>query len=250
MKAPVLILRLESPLMSYGTTALDASRPTGQFPSLSMLTGLLAQALGWTHHSRAPLVQRLQERISYAARSERLYAGQNRLTDEQNAQLDGTQVAWTTTGKPEKRAGDAATYNTPHRLKYEYLTDVRTTVALRLSHPDESPTAEDLAHALTFPAGVLYIGRKPCVPSEPIFQGIIAADSLLEALAETPSASIDAQDPLLWDGSEEHPDAQALNQEWQHDLKDWANQLHTGRRRVTTGLIANRQAAGYREEAP
>ena len=239
MNAPVLIMRLEGPLMSYGAPTVDNIRPTADFPALSMLTGLLAQALGWTHHSQAPLVQHLQERISYAARSERLHGGDTKTEEYQSADLDQHDVAWTTYGIPETRGGDTRTYRTSHIRRLQYLMDIRTTVAVALSDPEESPTVSDLAHALRFPASVLFIGRKGCLPSEPIFQGLIPADTLLEALAQTPSASIDAQDPLLWDGVQQHTDVQALNEDWQHDVKDWTNEIHTGRRWAATGTITN-----------
>ena len=42
-----LILNLESPLMSFGGETIDNHGVTRRFPAASMLTGLLANALGW-----------------------------------------------------------------------------------------------------------------------------------------------------------------------------------------------------------
>ena len=61
-----LLLRLEAPLMSFGTTAVDHRRPVQAWPAVSMLTGLLANALGWERSDNVAL-DRLQARIRWAA---------------------------------------------------------------------------------------------------------------------------------------------------------------------------------------
>ena len=65
-----LLLRLEAPLMSFGTTAVDHRRPVQPWPPVSMLTGLLANALGWQRSDVAAL-DALQSRIRWAARIDR-----------------------------------------------------------------------------------------------------------------------------------------------------------------------------------
>ena len=42
-----LAMRLEAPLSSYGAEAIDNFGVVDDFPAASMLTGLLANALGW-----------------------------------------------------------------------------------------------------------------------------------------------------------------------------------------------------------
>ena len=42
-----LILNLEAPLMAFGGETIDNIGVTRRFPSASMLTGLIANALGW-----------------------------------------------------------------------------------------------------------------------------------------------------------------------------------------------------------
>ena len=42
-----LIMRLESPLMAFGGEAIDNLGVIRSFPAASMLTGMLANALGW-----------------------------------------------------------------------------------------------------------------------------------------------------------------------------------------------------------
>ena len=232
-----LMMRLEAPLMSYGGVAVDGLRPSNDFPGRSLVTGLLARALGWSHHSHAPLAQRLQDRLSHASRNEKLVRnGNTPLFDYHIAQLDYNQVAWSTTGVPENRAGGGLVSN-PRTL--EYRTDLRTTVAAQLDPDDEAPTLADLAHALQFPANVLFIGRKTCLPSEPIFHSIIPAGSALEALSQIPSASVDHEDAVQWDGDHEHPSVATLQTGWLQDTRDWRNEIHTGRRPIATGLMLN-----------
>jgi len=47
MKA--LILRLDAPLMSFGGVMIDQHGFIERFPGTSLLTGLVANALGWGH---------------------------------------------------------------------------------------------------------------------------------------------------------------------------------------------------------
>lgn len=57
-----------------------------------------------------------------------------------------------------------------------YLQDMAYAVALQVPEP----MAHEITQALTHPAWDLYLGRKTCVPSEFIYQGIF--DSASEAL--------------------------------------------------------------------
>lgn len=244
MPGQFLIIRLEGPMMSFGTVAVDGNRPSGDLPGLSMLTGLMARALGWSRPEHNPLSQRLQERISYAARSERTSRhGNAPLHDYHTAQLNADDAAWTTHGRPETRGGSPATHIPPNPRHLDYRTDLRVTAAVTLRDPAEFPTLQDLAQALIRPASVLFIGRKSCLPSEPIFQELTTADNLLDALHRIPSASPDEQDPVLWDGDAAHPSTSLLRTIMVQDLRDWANDIHTGRRTVFTGLMA-KPAAG------
>src|SRR5690606_31602973 len=63
----VLILRFDAPLMSFGAVVVDQNNPAWRFPGAAMLTGLLANALGWDHRDTAQL-QGLQDRLRFAAR--------------------------------------------------------------------------------------------------------------------------------------------------------------------------------------
>ena len=75
-----LILRLEAPLMAFGGETIDNYGVIRRFPSASMLTGLLANALGW-RRTETDKHQGLQDRLVFAARIDREPAGGVRLTD-------------------------------------------------------------------------------------------------------------------------------------------------------------------------
>ena len=105
-----------------------------------MLTGLLANALGWTRTMRAEH-QALQDRIVFGAVWERNVA-LSRMTDYQTAQLDKNDRAWTTRGVPAGRAGGAATYTGAHQRWRDYHADLRLAVVLRLDPADANPTID------------------------------------------------------------------------------------------------------------
>ncbi len=90
----VLVLRFDAPLQGFGSVAVDDRRPVQEFPALSMLTGLLANALGYEHRDAVRL-ERLQSRVRYGSRCDR--AGR-KLSDYQTVDL----------GQPHDRARLAA----------------------------------------------------------------------------------------------------------------------------------------------
>ena len=195
-----LIMRLESPLMAFGGETIDNYGVVRWFPSVSMLTGLLANALGWRRIERERH-QRLQDRLVFAARIDREPSGGVRTPDFQTAQIAAADRGWTTRGRPEGRAGGAATYLAPNLRYRDYWADMRVTVCLRLQPEQEAPTLDDLKSALDQPARPLFIGRKPCLPSVRLFAGFRCADSTLDALLAIPLADPpEAPDrvKLLW----------------------------------------------------
>lgn len=175
-----LLLRLEAPLMSFGTLAVDARRPVQRWPAVSMLTGLLANALGWRRTDAAAL-EALQARLRWAARLDR--PGEP-LHDFQTAQLDKKDLAWTTWGTPEGRDGGPDTYTPPHIRQREYRADASVALALRLDPDDDAPTVRALADALQRPRRPLFIGRKNCLPAVPLLAppGLVDAADALAAL--------------------------------------------------------------------
>ncbi len=92
-----LLLRLEGPLMAFGGETIDNLGVIRDFPAQSMLTGLIANALGWRREDAAEH-DRLQARLVFGARLDRLGT---RITEYQTARLLQNDSGWTTHGVPE-----------------------------------------------------------------------------------------------------------------------------------------------------
>lgn len=227
-----LLLRLEAPLMAFGGETIDNFGIIRDFPALSMVTGLLANALGW-RREESEKHNRLQERLILGARLER---PGTRLQDNQNAKLAKDDKGWTTSGKPEERAGGAGTYESPHRRFRDYHADLSMLVALRLEPIDESPTLDNLATTLDHPARPLFIGRKPCLPSRRLFAGWHEGESILDVLRSVPLPPHSSEDARLqWpDGEGTLPGDRALDL---CDERNWTSGVHGGWRPIREGRI-------------
>lgn len=218
----VLLLRLEAPLMAFGGVAIDNRGVTDELPSASLLTGLLANALGFKRGERERL-QALQARLHYAVRADRRG---HALQDFQTARLAKDDKAWTTRGVPAGRDGGANTYKGPHLRYRQYHADASVMVAVHLDPEEEAPTPADCAAALASPARPLFIGRKPCLPSEPLLAGLVAAGSLVEALKQVPLQESDGTGPVwLYRQSERSQDADLIRLSGR---REWANDVHQG----------------------
>lgn len=231
----VLWLRLDAPLLSFGSTTIDHLGRTQAFPGLSWLTGLLGNALGY-HHRDHDKLQSLQSRLVYAVREDR--AGQS-LTDFQTVDLGQpflVDVGWTTDGVVEARGGSSSTGT--HIRQREFLADAVYTVALALRDESAKPTLADVARALDFPARPIYLGRKPCLPASRLLLGLGEAESLLAALRAAPAAAVGRRrDGVLrawWPDAEEEPTGMLVHVV---DERDWANQIHVGQRTVRYGHL-------------
>ena len=248
-----LILNLEAPLMAFGGETIDNYGVIRWFPAASMLTGLFANALGWRRIERERH-QRLQDRLVFAARVDREPAGGVRMRDFQTVQLDKNDRGWTTRGQPEGRAGGPRTYDASHLRYRDYFADMRVTVALRLEPEEESPTLDELAEALQGPARPLFIGRKPCLPSAPLFAGFRQGDTALGALLAAPLA--DGPDEgedlrLLWPNGEGVEDVRENRTYMLTDERNWLSGLHGGGRLVCEGstpVVALRSHDGQEEQ--
>lgn len=231
-----LHLRLSAPLMAFGGVAIDHVGPTRDFPSASALTGLFANALGW-RRSEGRAHQALQDRIEFGA----LISRQGRLlTDTQNARVYEEEPGWTTFGQPETRNKGSSYSNPPieaqlgnthgrkwltHQRRRDYLVDHECRVVLRLSAGD-GPGLDDLAAALNCPARPVFIGRKPCLPTAPLFAGWVEGDDARAALA-----ALGLPGRAIW------PQTAGAEGMDIADLRNWISGLHGGSRQVCEGHL-------------
>lgn len=243
-----LILTLEAPLMAFGGEIVDAFGVVRDFPGGSNLTGLLANALGWTRGQRAAH-QRLQDRLVFAVRLDRRG---HEFRDFQTAKLEAGDRGWTTHGTFEGRAGGAATYESPHIRHRDMVADAALTVAVALAPADEAPTLDDLAAALDTPARPLFLGRKPCLPARPLLvpdaggRFVEAEDAFAAACAA----------PFPVDDPDGHPLGPVLvgpdlpslptafNRLFVADERNWHSGVHGGGRLFARGRMTRRTPPG------
>ncbi|WP_446831994.1 type I-E CRISPR-associated protein Cas5/CasD [Candidatus Foliamicus sp.] len=221
-------------MASFGAEAIDAHGRTADFPTQSMLTGLLANALGWTRSMREEH-QELQNRLVYGAL--RLHEPTlGNFTDYQTARLQKADRAWTTRGHPAGRHGGPGTYAGSHQRWRDYHSDVRVLGVLRLRHTEQPPTLDNLARALEHPARTLFVGRKNCLPTARIFNGWVEdapnVQTALSMVAPNHGASFRA----LWPESESTERAYLRTSTT--DQRNWLTGLHGGQRRVCEGLLS------------
>ncbi|HRO51638.1 MAG TPA: type I-E CRISPR-associated protein Cas5/CasD [Alicycliphilus sp.] len=226
-----LVLRLASPLIAFGGETIDNLGVIRDFPALSMLTGLLANALGWDR-SQAQLHDRLQQRLHMGCV---LAPGARRVQDFQTAQLAKDDKAWTTWGTPEERAGGAGTYAGPHLRWRDYHADLCAWVAFTLAPADEAPTLEAIASVLDKPARPLFIGRKPCLPTDRLVAGWQDAADVRSALQAIVAAQQGRGWRAQWPDGEGTQPGDRLSDIC--DERNWVSGLHGGWRPVRQGLL-------------
>jgi len=231
-----IVLRFDAPLMSFGGAAIDAERTTNDVPGSSMLTGLLANALGLerTDHER---LDRLQARLRYASMFERFG---ERIVDFQTVDLGQAhlvETGWTTSGRVERRGKGEATRGTHIRMRH-FLVDAVVLVACALENEIESPTLREVAAALVAPERPLFLGRKSCVPSTPLLVGLFESSTLVDALtmaAPSPRREGDSH-VAFWpegDGPEDATSIPIIIR----DRREHRNQVHSGQRVVRRGTL-------------
>lgn len=244
---PHILMDLTAPMMSFGAEQVGEIGPTGCFPATSMITGIIANALGWTR-TEPERHDRLQGRIVMGAAAVR--PGRV-MTDFQTAHLDQKDAGWTTRGGPEGRSVSSTTFVTDvdhlrrtgevqkrmtHRRWRDYVAGGRYIVALRLEPSEEEPTLDQVADALRRPARPLFIGRRPFIPSTRMLMGIVEARTVRGALWE---ALIDVSDDpgavrAQWDEDE---GGDGMKSRMNH-LRSWTSGVHAGERRVIEGVLS------------
>lgn len=212
------ILRLKGPLVSFGSVRMSAKRePTAPAPRLSMVCGLIANALG-IDRSESERLQELQSSIEYAARED---VRPEVLSDYQTADL-GSDVLygtnWTTHDRVEERGG-SNNQSTEQRYR-DYLAGGVYTVALRSS----LLSTDEIEEAFLRPMRPLFIGRKSCLPSAPMYRGVMEGSSPVDALMDAPFDDAPPDACRVW---HEAPDGDET-----YDRRNWKSQAFTASRKV------------------
>lgn len=225
----ISLLRFDAPMMSFGAPIVSEEGLVQPFPALSMMTGLLANALGYDR-SEAAQHEALQKALRYAVRED---VPGDKITDYQTADLGqphlqakskSGSVAWTTWGHLDPRgSGNTATTNIRHR---EYWANAEYTIAVSV----EGLPAEELEAALRRPARPLFLGRKPCLPAAPLFWKTVEASAPHQALRAPSTFRSRAQPMRLWYEAEQGTPYT--------DARDWANQIHVGERLIQMERIS------------
>lgn len=169
-----LLLWLEGPLQAWGHDSKFGVRDTLTFPSRSGILGLLCCARG-AGGAETEWLARMQPMIMEVRAYTRVNAQDEASLREpplRDFHMVGSgyddsdpwqnlMIPKTAEGKKPNGAGTKMTY------RY-YLQDAAFAVVLEV--PDEQ--TQPLSEALQHPVWDLYLGRKNCVPTELIFQGV------------------------------------------------------------------------------
>lgn len=178
--ANTLFLRLEGPLQSWGERAHWTVRDTAPEPTKSGVVGLLACALG---QNLDGALRELSDHIRLGVRCDRSGAP---LTDYHT--VIGGVLSAQGTVKKTPSTGLVETVVSPRH----YLCDASFLVAIQA---DETALIAQLARAVQHPSWPVYLGRKSCPPSRPLFEGTGRYPSLEAALVAWPLAGPAGSEP-------------------------------------------------------
>lgn len=152
-----LILRLAGPLQSWGEHSTFGIRDTTAFPTRSGILGLLAAAQG---RPRGHALDEF-EPLEVVVRVERPGV---HMADFHTVGGGLPRVATVRTASGSRRA-EGATTLVSHR---HYLTDAIFTVGIQAHDNDGAHLVSTLADALHKPVWAPYLGRRSCVPDQPL----------------------------------------------------------------------------------
>jgi CRISPR system Cascade subunit CasD len=174
MSDPYVLLWFEAPLQSWGADSKFGRRDTLKFSSKSGVLGLVCSALG-AGGEQIDLLARFapldMQVISYRKTNSK---GEKRNKEPllRDFQMVGSGYddsnPWQTLLVPKTAEGKKAVGGGSKMTYRYYLQDAVFAVALQV--PTEQ--SDDIALALQSPHWDVYLGRKTCIPSEPIYQGI------------------------------------------------------------------------------
>lgn len=179
-----LLLWFEAPLQSWGFDSKFGRRDTLKFPTRSGVLGLLCAALGYSGEQKEFLIK-MGEFSQLVISYNRCKANAEMVVSEpllMDFHMVGSgyddQDPWQSLLIPKTSEGKKAVGGGSKMTYRYYLQDARFAVVI------QCPVAEAdvFADAFQNPVYDLYLGRKNCVPTEFIFQGIFSSEG--EALVQ------------------------------------------------------------------
>jgi len=175
--ADFLIFQLQGHMASWGDIAVGEYRPSLGHPSKSAISGLLAAALGIERTAEnAHLEIDQQYGVAVCVR-----ASGDLLRDYHTVQVPGGKREYAS--RRDELLTDKLKLNTILSQR-DYLTDALYQVAIWSTGKDSPFSMEDLQRALKRPRFNLYLGRKSCPVSLPLFPEIISGVNLKQAFSE------------------------------------------------------------------
>lgn len=179
MASQYLLLWLEAPLQSWGFDSKFGRRDTLKFPTRSGVLGLLCAALGYSGEQKEFLAQMSSKQqlvVSYLRNDEK----KQTITPEpllMDFQMVGSGYdnsdPWQSLLIPKTSEGKKAVGGGSKMTYRYYLQDARFAVVLECSQAESTLFSK----ALQNPMYDLFLGRKNCVPTEFIYQGVFDSEN-------------------------------------------------------------------------
>lgn len=169
-----LLLRLAGPMQSWGTSSRFQLRRTDAYPSKSGVLGLLLCAMGVRREDSPEALGPLTG-ILMGVRVDR--SG----TLDWDYHTAGAKIGIRSADGKIKKTAKTREYETLLSRR-QYLYDASFLVVLH----GNSERISECARALDDPVWPVFLGRKCCVPAEPVFAGTGSFDTVAEALSLVP----------------------------------------------------------------
>jgi len=169
--ANTIFLRLAGPMQSWGTSSRFQLRQTDLYPSKSGVMGMILCAMGTRRESSQEKLKQLTS-LLMGVRVDR-----QGITDW-DYHTAGAKIGIRSADGKIKKTATTGEFETLLSRR-QYLYDASFLVALQGSES----IIEECVNVLENPSWPLFLGRKSCIPSEPVFAGIGCFDNLRVALS-------------------------------------------------------------------
>jgi len=174
-----LILRLDGPMQAWGTHTFEDFRPSNLYPTRSGLLGLLGACLGVERRDLAAQAD-LAASVHFTVRVDSQVA---RPGIEEPLGKPGIKLPDFHTVMDARKV-DGSVSKFPVVSRREYLFDAAFTVAVG-SNPGAAISLDKIAENLRRPYYTPALGRRSCPLTRPLLEGLVEAETLLEALEKT-----------------------------------------------------------------